>query len=124
MCSKLLVRGLCLTISLALLHGCSPPRVNNASEQPVLLLAVEKGNVDEARQLLDAGADVNMRGVNGDTALHVAAARGDMNMLMMLAEHGADFALVNGIGHTPADSAELAGMEDAAYICREAGGGL
>ena len=38
--------------------------------------AAAKGNVAEVRRLVRTGADVNKRGENGVTALHVAAQRG------------------------------------------------
>jgi ankyrin repeat protein len=51
--------------------------------------AVEAGQVEAARVLLAAGADVNAVGDSG-TALSLAAARGDVAMVEMLLEHEAD----------------------------------
>ena len=52
-----------------------------------------------------AGADVNSRDHEGNTALHSAAARGDLEMVKYLVEKGADVTLVNREGQTTADMA-------------------
>jgi uncharacterized protein len=43
-----------------------------------------------ARLLLDAGADVNRQGAGGFTALHSAAQSGDVELVKLLLERGAD----------------------------------
>jgi ankyrin repeat protein len=50
-------------------------------------------------------ADVNARDHDGNTALHHAAARGDNEMIVYLAEHGADVTAVNREGRTTVDMA-------------------
>jgi ankyrin repeat protein len=52
-----------------------------------------------------AGADVNARDHEGNTALHSAAARGDLEMVKYLVSKGADVTLVNREGQTTADMA-------------------
>ena len=42
----------------------------------------------------EAGADVNSRDVDGYTAVHHAAARGDNELILYLVEHGADVTAV------------------------------
>ena len=53
----------------------------------------------------EAGADVNSRDVDGYTAVHHAAARGDNELILYLVEHGADVTAVNRRGQTTADMA-------------------
>jgi ankyrin repeat protein len=54
------------------------------------------------RELLAAGANVNARNVLGGNALHVAANyRGDVEVMRMILDKGADVNAVNGDGHTP-----------------------
>jgi ankyrin repeat protein len=52
-----------------------------------------------------AGADVNARDHDGNTALHHAAARGDNESILYLVSRGADVTLVNREGNTVADMA-------------------
>jgi ankyrin repeat protein len=53
----------------------------------------------------DLGADVNARDHEGNTALHNAAARGDVEMIKYLISKGADVKAVNREGKTTADMA-------------------
>ena len=55
--------------------------------------------------LLDAGANVNARTPQGQTALHVAAQRGFNDMVKFLAEHGADLTVKDADGRTAVDYA-------------------
>jgi ankyrin repeat protein len=53
----------------------------------------------------ELGADVNARDHEGNTALHNAAARGDVEMILYLVAKGADVQAVNREGQTTADMA-------------------
>jgi ankyrin repeat protein len=53
----------------------------------------------------ELGADVNARDHEGNTALHNAAARGDIEMILYLVSKGADVKAVNREGQTTADMA-------------------
>lgn len=53
----------------------------------------------------ELGADVNARDHEGNTALHHAAARGDVEMILYLVSKGADVHAVNREGQTTADMA-------------------
>jgi ankyrin repeat protein len=53
----------------------------------------------------ELGADVNTRDHEGNTALHHAAARGDVEMILYLVSKGADVKAVNREGQTTADMA-------------------
>ena len=53
----------------------------------------------------ELGADVNARDHEGNTALHNAAARGDVEMILYLVSKGADVKAVNREGQTTADMA-------------------
>jgi hypothetical protein len=54
---------------------------------------------------LDAGADVNAAGQNGDTALHTAAQTGNVPLIQLLAGRGAKLDAQNMNGFTPLDLA-------------------
>ncbi len=66
---------------------------------PTGMLAAIKYLVEEL------GADVNARDHEGNTALHNAAARGDVEMIQYLVSKGADVKAVNRAGQTTADMA-------------------
>jgi ankyrin repeat protein len=53
----------------------------------------------------DVGADVNAEDYDGNTALHQAAARGDVEMILYLVAKGADPRVINRDGQSTADMA-------------------
>jgi ankyrin repeat protein len=59
-----------------------------------------------ARLLLDAGADVNRQGAGGFTALHSAAQSGDVELVKLLLERGADRGLRASDGKRATDYAQ------------------
>ena len=67
---------------------------------------VPDGWMPAMRYLVEVhGADVNARDHNGYSPLHDAAARGDVEMIRYLVEHGADVTVVSRRGQTTADMA-------------------
>jgi ankyrin repeat protein len=73
-----------------------------------MMCAVDRKHRDVAWVLIQTGADVNARedARAGDTALHVAARNGDVGMVEMLLEAGADPSLTGWMALTPAHVAE------------------
>jgi ankyrin repeat protein len=61
------------------------------------------------RLLLDAGADVHLRGKDGNRALHTAAWSNRADLAALLLEHGADVDVRNDSGTTPLHYAAAAG---------------
>jgi ankyrin repeat protein len=55
--------------------------------------------------LIDAGADVNAKNAQGQTALHVASQRGYNKIVSLLAERGADLMARDADGHSALDYA-------------------
>lgn len=81
--------GACLCAGLLLEHG-APVDAPGAGATP-LLLAAEAGHEKLARQLVAAGADVNVASPGRrETALHLAAAQGQLDLAEALIQAGAD----------------------------------
>lgn len=70
--------------------------------------------------LIDAGADVNLKGTNDWTPLHMAGARGDLEAIRILMENGADPSIRTDIDSyaTPAEEAASLGQKAAARLIR------
>ncbi|MFP4026210.1 MAG: ankyrin repeat domain-containing protein [Candidatus Brocadiia bacterium] len=66
----------------------------------------EKKRMEIVRLLIEKGADVNARGSADLTALHKAAAAGDVDLARLLLENGADPSLKDKQGKTPLDHAK------------------
>jgi ankyrin repeat protein len=67
-------------------------------------MAVERNDI--ARTLIEHGANVNGKAVNDLTALHTAAARGNLEAAKLLLDHGADINSTSTDGKTPMSYAE------------------
>ncbi|XP_021701891.1 serine/threonine-protein phosphatase 6 regulatory ankyrin repeat subunit B isoform X2 [Aedes aegypti] len=78
-----------------------------------LLLAVEAGNQSMCRELLSAQTADQLKATtnNGDTALHLAARRKDVEMARILLDYGANVDLQNGDGQTALHIAAAEGDE-------------
>ncbi|XP_047019166.1 serine/threonine-protein phosphatase 6 regulatory ankyrin repeat subunit A [Helicoverpa zea] len=87
-------------------------RVDGRGKIP-LLLAVEAGNQSMVRELLSAQTAEQLKASTpaGDTALHLAARRRDVDMARILVDYGAAVDAVNGAGQTPLHIAAAEGDE-------------
>lgn len=72
-----------------------------------------------AAMLLANGADPNQPEPRGDSTLHVAAARGSLELVEMLVRKGAEVHRVDDEGLTPLRRAEAAGHEAVAALLRD-----
>lgn len=78
-----------------------------------LLLAVEAGNQSMCRELLSSQTAEQLKATteNGDTALHLAARRRDVDMVRILVDYGTNVDVQNGEGQTPLHIAAAEGDE-------------
>ncbi|XP_050446201.1 serine/threonine-protein phosphatase 6 regulatory ankyrin repeat subunit A isoform X1 [Cataglyphis hispanica] len=78
-----------------------------------LLLAVEAGNQSMCRELLSQQAPDQLRATtpSGDSALHLAARRRDIDMVRILVDYGAPVDMQNGDGQTALHIASAEGDE-------------
>ena len=70
------------------------------------------GNVARVRELIDRGADVNVRNHRGQTALHCAAKAGFIDIATLLLDHGADIDAQDDNGETPLATALRSTVKD------------
>lgn len=71
-----------------------------------LLEAVKQGNIENVKELLSQGADINISDEYGETPLHSAALYGHLDVVKYLVEQGADVDVKNKFWETPLDVAE------------------
>src|SRR5262245_45928608 len=86
--------------------------------------ANRRTDVDEViRLLLSFGAEVNQRGINDYTPLHMAVAERNLLAIQRLLDHGADPDLRTRIDEyeTPLEMANAAGLSDAAALLERRG---
>ena len=89
---------------------------------PALARVAQLGDVETMRVLLDRGADPNLKGARGLTALMMAAATTpDATMVRLLLEKGATVGARDDNGHTALDWALRLGETDASRELRKAG---
>jgi ankyrin repeat protein len=81
-----------------------------------LYRAVDDGNIECVRKILEAGADVNEADSSGFTALHVAARNGNLEVVELLVEHKANVNARLDRGLTPT---YLASREGRTNVVRE-----
>jgi ankyrin repeat protein len=86
-----------------------------------LTVAVVWGDLDAARILLDAGAEVNAKVEDGQTPLHFAVEFGNLDIVRLLVGRGASLDLRDDDGHTPMAVAAIRGKQDMVDLLREIG---
>jgi len=88
----------------------------NTSEGETFLKAIEDGDNSAAIPLLEQPGSrvVNYRGYKGDTALHIATRRRELDWVGFLLKKGADPNIGDAKGDTPLMVAARIGFEDAA----------
>jgi len=84
------------------------PLVADADSE-TLLAAAEAGHAAAAQAALAAGADPNLRGPDGTTAVMYAAYNGDVELVAELVEAGADVTLANAFGTSAITEAAIIG---------------
>ncbi len=84
----------------------------------LLHFAAEYSQTFMARQLIDRGIDLEIKDKYGNTALWKAVfnARGNYELVRLLAEHGADVDSLNNAGRSPLIMAETMGDEEMVSI--------
>lgn len=85
-----------------LLNHSADPNLSDIYGWTPLMRSVYENRVVTARLLMkDSRTRLDHRGENGVTALHIATARGHVNLAEMLLDNGADSSLQDEVGRTP-----------------------
>ena len=79
------------------------------------------GHTDVVELLLERGAAINSRGSRGETALLLAASKGNSEVVKLLAEHGADVNQASSDRKTPLHKAAMSGDFETVEVLLEAG---
>lgn len=106
-----------------LLELGADPNYPDSAGFPSVIAALSSGRDDALERvalLLDAGADIDQRGLNDWTPLHYAAANDDVRAIELLMARGADPAARTNVDDfaTPLEEAEYLGRRDAARALR------
>ena len=86
-----------------------------------LIAAVMQGKVEQARDLIVQGGDVNAKNPAGRPVIVLAAANGNTRTVQSLIASGADVNLANATGETALKKATRAGQENIQEMLKEAG---
>lgn len=119
---------LALSLAIALpfpcLTGCVSHSRNHknapSTPEPDLVAAARAGDAAKVRQLLDSGANINLRGHRGMTPLMAAAAMGRTATVQLLLARGADANARGAKGKTAREWAIAQGHPDIAHMLRDA----
>ena len=85
-----------------------------------LIEAVKADNLARARDLVEAGAEINQQDENGWTPLNWAAGKGNLALVTLLLEKGADVFKVGRDQRTPYKIALAAGRVEVVKLLRQA----
>jgi ankyrin repeat protein len=105
------------TIAAVLVVGCRPSETEIAFAN-----AIYKGSIEEVKQHLAAGAEVNAKDGDGWTPLYGAAWWGHKEVAELLIAKGADVNVKERVGKTPLDAANERNHPEIADLLRKHGG--
>ena len=117
-------KGLCVGILIVLVLGTVSPAVSALAagdKNDELLEAIMDGDIERAKSLIDAGADVNARDIDGWTPLMYAALNGHTEIVELLIESGADVNAEDNNGQTVLMFATRGGHTEIVEILIKAG---
>lgn len=108
----------------SLLQAGVAPDSQDEEGTPALILAVNEGQNEIVKMLVEAGADINARrkAYFKSTALMEAGVRNDPELVQWLLDHGADLKMQDTLGDTPLNWATYYGHQElvALYLDRGA----
>lgn len=91
--------------------GANVNHADNGGNTSLLLYVDENYDRDIVKELIRAGADVNARNSQGNTALHYAIKNHQINIARFLIKKGANYEIANNNGETPVSLAAERGLQ-------------
>lgn len=101
--------------------GVSTIYPNARSDEELLVIAANQGDIDTVRSVLERGVDIDSRIETGVTALMATAATGHVDILRLLLDSGADVNLTDDRGVTAISAALDTDQTAAIELLREHG---
>ncbi len=106
-------------VRILLLQHANPNAASKNGYQVFPIHAALSGQHDRiVKQLIEAGAEVNVLQSSRTSPLHLAAQQGNIDLIIILLEHGADISVRNEFGQTAADLASEKGFHEIAEILK------
>ena len=99
-------------------YANDPP---SASSLPLLDAIIRENSIEQIREILESGVDINAKNNWGDTALHIASREGHTDIVAMLLEKGADVNAKSDGGYTALISASESGHTETVAMLLEKG---
>ncbi|MFH1379549.1 MAG: ankyrin repeat domain-containing protein [bacterium] len=81
--------------------NCTKNNMNNWQKNSALMAACENEHADVVKYLLKHGAEVDLRSIYEETALHIASMKGNVKIVNMLLEAGAEVNALDSRDRTP-----------------------
>jgi len=107
-----------------LVRQMTPEWRSERSEEVGIFFVMAEGNVEEAKVLLAARADANVRDYEQQCPLHIAAGLGNLDMIGILVDHGADVNVIDRWGRTPLAQSQMGGHSEAQHSLKDKGARL
>lgn len=106
-------------VRILLLQHANPNAASKNGYQVFPIHAALSGQHDRiVKQLIEAGAEVNVLQSSRTSPMHLAAQQGNIDLIIVLLEHGADISVRNEFGQTAADLASEKGFHEIAEILK------
>ena len=95
--------------------------IPNSSQWTALHCAVNKGDLESVRLLLDAGSSCNCVDGDGRTVLHLSVLHDNIALVQMLLEYDSLLDVMDSVYHTPLFDACWYGYDRISYLLLNAG---
>ncbi|MFA8298625.1 MAG: glutaminase A [Hyphomicrobiales bacterium] len=83
-----------------------------------LIESASRGDLVELKRLMASGVDINAKNYDGRTALHLACAEGQTEVVQFLIENNVEVDIKDRWGHTPLSEAEIGGFLEIVRLLR------
>jgi ankyrin repeat protein len=113
------MRFFLVVLLISTVHSCSP--FNGEKKLPPLVMAARYGKNTDVKNILAHGANINIEGISGITALSAASTFGHIDTVKLLIESGADVHHKEKSGETALIHASVEGHTEILKILVQSG---